>query len=107
MPRASVAERMRDDEPDLTRLTLVEQVVEEHDPPGRTKTRDVRILPACPAAGVGDEHISDRHSCTLAERTQLAGERRIIKRPKAVEKRFEHDRCGKAKRQHEQGRSWR
>src|SRR5262249_33750274 len=45
--------------------------------------------------------------CTLAERTQLAGERRIIKRPKAVEKRFEHDRCGKAKRQHEQGRSWR
>src|SRR5262245_29125143 len=29
MPRASVAELMRDDEADLTRLTLVEQVVEE------------------------------------------------------------------------------
>jgi hypothetical protein len=56
---------MRDNEPDLTRLTLVEEVVKKHDPSCRADTRDVGILAACPAARVGDEHISDRHSCTL------------------------------------------
>jgi hypothetical protein len=75
-----VAELVRDDEPDLTRLTRVEQVVEEHDPPCPTESRDVGILPACPTARVGDEHISDRHARTLGERTQLAGERRVAQR---------------------------
>src|SRR5437773_9201092 len=99
-----MAELVRDDEPDLTRLTRVEQVVEEHDPPCPTETRDVGILPACPTACVGDEHISDRHARTLGERTQLAGERRVAQRPKTVEERLEHDRPSEAKREHEQRR---
>src|SRR5256886_14892999 len=83
-----MAELVRDDEPDLTRLTRVEQVVEEHDPPCPTETRDVGILPAWPTACAGDEHISDRRARILGERSQLAGERPVAPRPKTDEERL-------------------
>jgi hypothetical protein len=67
VPCASVAELVRDHELDLARLAVGEQAVEEHDAPGRAKARDVGVLPARPAARVGDQHISNRHTRALGE----------------------------------------
>src|SRR3989440_12326934 len=88
-----MAELVSDDEPDLTRLARVEQVVEKHDPPCPTETRDVGILPAGPTGCVGDEHIPDRRARTLGEGTRLARERRGARPPKTVEERVPAERA--------------
>ena len=97
-----MAELVRDHGQDLGLARLLDERVEEHDPPRRAETGDVRVQLRRPPAGVGDEHLAHGDPERISQPQHRVAEPRVLERAELVEDRLEHDGRDEAEQEHEE-----
>ena len=74
------------------RVAVLDERVEDDEPPCATEARHVGVLLPRPPARVRDENLRHRHTCAHGERPQRPRQLLVGERREAVEERLEHDR---------------
>ena len=75
-----MAELVRDDRQHLRLARLLDERVVEHHPPRRAEPGDVRVQLRRPPAGIGDEHLANRHARAIREPEHGIAEPGVLER---------------------------
>ena len=87
-----MAELVREDQPHLARVAVLDERVEEDDASSATEPGHVGILLPRPPTRVRDENMLDGHARAHGELAQRARELFVLERRETVEDGLEHDR---------------
>ena len=101
--RSPVPELVCEDQAKLRLPAVLEERVEEDEPPGTTEAGHVCVLLRRPAAGVRDKHVLDRDARVGRELPQRTAELLVLERREPVEERLQDRRSDKDQEDDEGG----